>query len=113
MRKDPTWSELRLWEALRRSQLGVRFRRQHPVGPFIVDFAALRSRLIVEADGLTHDSESPNDRSRRDAYLRSRGFAVLHFMDDDINHRLESVLFAIAATLADPDCQWTYEENPW
>ena len=113
MRRDPTWAELRLWEALRRGQLGVRFRRQHPVGRFIVDFIALRPRLVVEADGASHDSETLGERADRDGYLRSRSLAVLHFTDDEVDQRLEAVLYVIRATLEDPNHQWVHQRNPW
>ena len=113
MRRDPTWSELRLWEVLRRGQLGVRFRRQHPVGPYIVDFVALQPGLVVEVDGASHHSESPRNRERRDSYLRSNRLAVLHFSDDDVRKRLDSVLFVIRATLEDSNEQWEHERDPW
>jgi very-short-patch-repair endonuclease len=54
MRADPTVAEDRLWYHLRRRQMGVRFRRLEPIGPFIADFACLPARLIVEVDGDTH-----------------------------------------------------------
>jgi len=91
----------------------VRFRRQHPIGPYIVDFVALQPGLVVEADGATHHSESLKNRARRDSYLRSNGLAVLHFSDDDVGKRLDSVLFVIRATLKDPNVQWEHERDPW
>ncbi len=113
LRKSPTWAELRLWEALRRRRLGAKFRRQHPVGRFFADFASLTPRLVVEVDGATHDFESPGRRSQRDAYLRAKGFAVLHFTDEVIYEELEGVVVVIRRTLADPDYQWIHERHPW
>lgn len=55
MRRDPTPAEALLWVRLRHNQLGVRFRRQEPIGPYIVDFACAAARLIIELDGDSHD----------------------------------------------------------
>jgi 2-isopropylmalate synthase len=75
MRRAPTDAELRLWRLLRDRRLdGLKFRRQVPVGPYIVDFLCPGSRLIVEADGSQH-AESPRDKAR-DAYLESQGWKV-------------------------------------
>lgn len=77
-----TREEALLWKLIRGNALGVKFRRQHPVGPYIVDFACLRPKLVVEVDGGQHQG-SECDR-RRDAYLQSRGFAVLRFWNEDV-----------------------------
>ncbi len=109
MRKGPTWSEFRLWQALRRKQLGVRFRRQHPIGPYIVDFVCLAERVIIEADGLSHHDGDADYAAARDRYLRERGFAVLHIEDSVINHALGDALAMIRAVLKDPEAQWCSE----
>lgn len=77
MRREPTPTEARLWQILRREQLGVRFRRQEPIGPYIVDFVCFEHRLIIEADGGQH-AESQHD-ARRDVWLRGQGFRLLRF----------------------------------
>ena len=100
MRKNPTWGELRLWQALRRSQLGVRFRRQEPIGPYIADFACHPHRLIVEVDGITHGFGDHAYALRRDQWFRERGWVVLHFNDDEVNKHLDDVLMAIRHALA-------------
>ena len=82
LRKAMTPSELALWNDLRRGRLGVRFRRQEAIGPYIVDFVCRSRKLIVEADGDHHEG-SVHDR-RRDAFLRSKGYRVLRFWNDDI-----------------------------
>jgi very-short-patch-repair endonuclease len=97
LRKDLTEAELALWQRLRRSQLGVRFRRQEPIGPYIVDFVCFQRRLVVEADGSQHDW-SDHDR-RRESFLRSRGFRVLRFENRDIAWHFDWVIDEIKAAL--------------
>jgi very-short-patch-repair endonuclease len=72
---------------------GCRFRRQHPIGPYIADFACLSLRLVIEVDGATHGSvvELAHD-ARRDAYLRRRDFVVLRFWNHEIYENLDGVL---------------------
>ncbi|HYB57668.1 MAG TPA: endonuclease domain-containing protein, partial [Alphaproteobacteria bacterium] len=82
LRIDMTDAERRLWSALRGRRLeGYKFRRQHPLGPFIVDFACLEHRLVVEADGGHADSD---DDRRRTAWLERRGWRVVRFWNNDI-----------------------------
>ncbi len=81
LRRDMTDSERKLWSGLRREQLGVKFRRQHPVGNYIADFACLGPKLIVELDGSQHAEQAAYDASR-DAFLRGQGFAILRFATD-------------------------------
>ena len=97
LRKDMTPSEVALWKHLRGSRLGYRFRRQEPIGPYIVDFVCFEKRLVVEADGDQHE-ESPHDR-RRDAYLNRQGFRVLRFWNEDIALQMEWVLAEIRVGL--------------
>jgi very-short-patch-repair endonuclease len=74
----------------------LRFRRQHPFGPYVADFACLPVRLIVEIDGATHatEEEIAHDR-RRNAYLRKHGFRVLRFWNSEIYENLDGVLQTI------------------
>ena len=96
MRAEPTDAERRLWHALRdRRMQALKFRRQAPVGPYIVDFLCVAHRLIVEADGSQH-AESRRD-GVRDAWLEQQGYAVLRFSNRDILTARESVLATIAA----------------
>ena len=92
-----TPSELSLWQDLRGSRLGVRFRRQEPIGPYIVDFVCRAEKLIVEADGDQHDMSAHD--GRRDAFLRSKGYRVLRFWNEDIAIHPEWVLAEIRAAL--------------
>ena len=83
LRRAATDAERRLWSALRDRRLeGYRFRRQYPIGRFIVDFACTQHRLIVEADGGQHADSEP-DR-RRTANLEQEGWRVLRFWNNDI-----------------------------
>jgi very-short-patch-repair endonuclease len=82
LRRDMTDAERVLWRRLRMLQMGVRFRRQHPLGPYIADFACLSHRLIVEVDGGQH-CESAYD-ARRDRMLVDLGYRVLRFWNHEI-----------------------------
>ena len=97
MRKSPTSNEAKLWQMLRRRQVGdLRFRRQAPIGPYIVDFVCLRHRLIIEADGPFHDAA---DDARRDGWLKAQGFGILRFSNESIATDPNSVLAAIMAAV--------------
>ena len=106
MRRNPTWGELRLWEAVRRSRLGVRFRRQEPLGPFVADFVCHSHRIVVEVDGISHGFGDHAYAECRDRWLRERGWAVLHFSDEALYRNLEGVLETISAVLEDLNRQW-------
>jgi very-short-patch-repair endonuclease len=99
LRRDATDAERRLWSALRDRRLrGYRFRRQHPIGDFIVDFACTRHRLIVEADGSQH-SDNVADL-RRPAWLESEGWRVLRFWNNDALANTDGVVEVILRALA-------------
>ncbi|HTR15066.1 MAG TPA: DUF559 domain-containing protein [Roseiarcus sp.] len=96
MRRAPTEAELRLWRLMRDRRLsGLKFRRQVPIGPYIVDFLCVRARLIVEADGSQH-GESLRDEGR-DACLTRQGWTALRFWNHDILRNRESVIDTILA----------------
>jgi len=99
LRKRMTEPELILWSQLRKGQVGGhKFRRQHPVGPYVVDFACLKARLIIEVDGGHHSTQRKDDRER-DANLAALGFTVLRIWNDDVRHNLSGVLDRIASEL--------------
>ena len=98
LRKNMTDAERSLWSVLRlRQQGGHRFRRQFPIGRYIVDFVCLDARLIVEVDGGQH-SENTGDLVRDD-WLRSQHFNVLRFWNNDVLSNLEGVSQAIESAL--------------
>ncbi|MBR2813815.1 MAG: DUF559 domain-containing protein [Reyranella sp.] len=99
LRRDATDAESHIWRCLRRRQLGgAKFRRQHRIGLYICDFACVEASLIVELDGSQHvDRQSYDDR--RDAFLRSAGFRVLRFWNNDALERTEQVLDTIFEAL--------------
>jgi very-short-patch-repair endonuclease len=99
LRRDATDAEQRLWSALHDRRLrGYRFRRQHPIGDFIVDFACTRHLLIVEADGGQHaDSEADRLRTK---WLESEGWQVLRFWNNDILANTEGVVLTILQELS-------------
>jgi len=102
LRKRMTKAEVILWSKLRsRAANGFHFRKQHPAGPYIADFACLKAHLIVEVDGETHSTEDElaHDR-RRDHYLHERGWRVLRVTNEDVYKHLDGVMDAIARELA-------------
>ncbi|HVZ03287.1 endonuclease domain-containing protein [Hyphomicrobium sp.] len=101
LRKAPTSAEKKLWSELRklRSQ-GYHFRRQHPVEGFIVDFACLSQKLIIEVDGAQHQlTENAKADAARDDRLSWRGYRVLRFGNGLIRENLDGVLLEILAVL--------------
>ena len=92
LRKNPTEAEKKLWSLLRLKQLdGYRFRRQAPIGPYIVDFFCPPALLIIEVDGGQHATEAAADEARTH-WLQSRGYRVLRFWNNDILQNPEGVL---------------------
>jgi very-short-patch-repair endonuclease len=101
LRKTETIAEKRLWQELKklRSQ-GYHFRRQHPLEGFIVDFACLGQRLIIEIDGAQHQlPENLRKDAQRDAHMRWGGYQVLRFGNGDIRDNLDGVLAEVLAAL--------------
>ena len=100
LRHNMTESEHKLWRHLRAHRLqGEKFRRQQPIGPYVVDFVHFGARLIVEADGGQHN-HAPHDE-RRDAWLRAQGFNVLRFWNNDIMSNPDGVLAKVMAAIAE------------
>jgi very-short-patch-repair endonuclease len=93
LRTDMTDAERKLWRNLRSRNLGAKFRRQAPLGPFIVDFVCFDTKTIVEVDGGQH-ADNSKDRAR-DMYFTNRGYRVLRFWNNDVLKNLEGVLTRI------------------
>jgi very-short-patch-repair endonuclease len=92
LRKDSTPAEVILWKHLRSRRFDqFKFRRQRPVGPYVVDFICLGLELIIELDGESHLPKQGRDQAR-DAYLWEQGYRVLRFWNNQIYDELESVL---------------------
>ncbi|MEW5891515.1 MAG: endonuclease domain-containing protein [Pseudomonadota bacterium] len=94
LRSNMTEAEQCLWRHLRGSQLGVAFRRQYPIGPYISDFACVSLKLLIELDGGQHMEAQAYDQ-RRDAWLRGKGFRLLRFWNHDVLQNTEAVVEAI------------------
>lgn len=92
-RKNMPAAEVILWECLRRKQLSVSFRRQHPIKPFIVDFACVSLKLGIELDGESHvGQENELYDAKRTQYLESQGWTVLRFWNHDIYEHLDETV---------------------
>jgi len=100
LRIDQTDAEKKLWRALRDRQLGAKFRRQHPVGRFILDFACFELRLAIEVDGGQHNTGEGLARDeRRRQYLADQGWRILRFWNNDVTGNTQGVLEMIADTV--------------
>ena len=102
LRQNMTPHEVRLWACLRGWRTdGIKFRRQVPLGPYIVDFASFRPKIIVELDGGQHTLDNHADRdAARDAWLQSRGFIVYRVWNHEVNDNIDAVLDGLR-TIAD------------
>jgi very-short-patch-repair endonuclease len=96
LRQSKTKSESLLWGLLRGKQLcNLKFRREHPIGPYFADLACASKKLVVEIDGDYHDHVAKNDLEREE-YFRQRGWKVIRFSDVEVEDDIESVGIAIA-----------------
>ncbi len=102
MRREQTPAEQILWRQLRGKRMcNVKFRRQHPIGPYFVDFCTIEGRLIVEVDGGQHAEQSADDEARS-SFLRSHGYRVLRFWNHRVLANTNEVLYEIENVLT-PD----------
>ena len=100
LRRRMTDAERLLWRHLRNRELGGwKFRRQYPVGPFIVDFICVEKNVVIEVDGGQHAENEALD-IQRSAYLNKMGYRVLRFWNNEVLQETEAVLTAIFAILA-------------
>jgi very-short-patch-repair endonuclease len=99
LRQESTDAERLLWSRLRaRRFFNLKFKRQQPLGAYIVDFVCFEAHLIIELDGGQHAQQLAYDRER-DAWLAAQGFTVLRFWNNEAMNNLEGVLTKIAASL--------------
>jgi very-short-patch-repair endonuclease len=102
-RKHMTDAEQKLWSQLRRNWLGYYFRRQVPIGKYIVDFMCWKKKLIVEIDGSQHYTTEGKEYDRiRDTFLEGQGFHVLRFNSSETLQYTDAVLEKIFETLQNP-----------
>lgn len=99
-RKHPTDAESRIWQYLRTEFADIRFRREYIIGDYIVDFVALKQRLIIEVDGEYHFDETQQEEDRaRESWLKQQGFKVIRFTNDEVLKDIESVVRAVRAEI--------------
>jgi very-short-patch-repair endonuclease len=113
LRRDSTQPERKLWNCLRGGRLcGLKFRRQHPIEGFIVDFYCHLHRLVIELDGESHIDRGQSDLEREEI-LKSQRLRVIRFGNDDVLRDLEAVLRAILLACGiDPNSGGPLTENP-
>ena len=105
LRESQTNAEGLLWHYLRDKQLaGYKFRRQQPIGPYIVDFACMPKKLLIELDGGQHAEQHTYDK-KRDEFLREKGYKILRFWNNDVFENCFGVLESIRAAVQDPPPQ--------
>ena len=113
LRKQPTDAERKLWYLLRSLKpLGIHFRRQAPVGIYIADFAWHAGKLIVELDGSQHVERTAAYDARRSEWLRSQGYRVLRFWNNDLLKTPRSVGEAILAAARESAADPTPNPSP-
>ncbi|MEM0517966.1 leucine--tRNA ligase [Aequorivita flava] len=99
MRKNPTKAEALLWNELKTKKTGYKFRQQHPIDNYIVDFVCLSKRLIIEVDGEIHQYQLEKDGERELLLKEKKGFKILRFTNNEVFHNLEKVISKINETL--------------
>jgi very-short-patch-repair endonuclease len=100
LRRNLTQPEQTLWQLLRRNSLGLHFRRQHALGPYILDFYCAAAKLCVEVDGPSHAGSLDQD-TRRDHWLENQGIRTLRFSPEDLELK-PAVVLATIRTVAAP-----------
>ncbi len=102
LRRQQTDVETKLWFRLRGRQIcGVKFRRQHPIGPYIVDFCCPDRGLVVELDGGQHAEHTSSDQART-RFLEAEGYRVVRFWDHEVLNRMDAILEEIVRLLINP-----------
>ena len=103
LRRAMSVPEVRLWNRLRRRAPGKPvFRRQHPIGPYVLDFYCAKARLAIEVDGISHDmANRPQRDMRRDAWLKEQGVTVVHIPAADLTNKIDEAADAIVRMAAE------------
>jgi len=101
LRKDMSLPEVLLWQELRKRPGGFKFRRQHPAGPYVLDFACVKARTVVEVDGYAHGmGKAPAHDEVRDEWLANQGYRVVRVTAADVLKNLEEVVTFIVEQCA-------------
>ena len=99
LRQAMSLPEVRLWQVLRQKPQGLKFRRQHPIGPFIADFYCAAAKLAFEIDGFVHETgDQPRRDAARDAYLLERGIRTVRIPAAQVLADVEQAAESICAT---------------
>ncbi|PAL25271.1 endonuclease domain-containing protein [Sphingopyxis sp. GW247-27LB] len=103
LRRKLTLPEVLLWEQLRGQKLGLKFRRQHTIGPYIADFCSIAANLVVEIDGEAHDrGTAPQRDAARDAFLAAQGFEVVRVTAKDVLENMDGVIAQLRSKVDNP-----------
>jgi very-short-patch-repair endonuclease len=97
-RHEPTQAERKLWSVVRNNKLGVKFRQQHPVDSFYVDFYCVEAGIAIELDGSIHDEQGEEDHERQ-LFIEANNIRVLRFTNDDVLNNLSKVIKTIHEAL--------------
>jgi len=101
LRKRMSWPEVILWRRLRQRPCGLKFRRQHPAGPYVLDFYCADALIAIEVDGISHDmGDRPARDDERVTWLKTRGVEVLRVPASDVTKMPDEVVEAIVAACA-------------
>lgn len=105
LRRNQTNAESLLWSRLRGRNTGLpKIRRQHPIGPYVVDFAVISQKIIIEADGWTHETDAGLAKDKiRTVYLEKLGWRLLRYDNDDIFDHLDYVIEKIRIAIISDD----------
>jgi very-short-patch-repair endonuclease len=102
LRHEPTDAEAKLWSRLRAHRMdGIHFRRQHAIGIYVVDFCAVRRKLVIEVDGSQHLEQQEHD-AERTRFMELRGYRVLRFWNSDVLNHTDAVVAAIWEAVSTP-----------
>ena len=103
LRNNSTKEEIILWQSLKQKQLGVKFRRQQPIGKYIVDFVCFEKKIIIELDGGQHNESSNIEKDKmRDLFFNQNGFKVVRFWNNEIHQNLDGVIEKIQTEIKCP-----------
>ena len=101
LRKKMTPAEIKLWTYLRGKKFGIKFRKQHALGNYVVDFCCIKKKLVIELDGSQHLDQEDYDEVRTE-YLESLGYRVIRFWNNQVMNDINGVIKAISYALEKP-----------